>query len=230
MSMVKKYKSEVVDIINPVDHIYTVSFRCAEKKYKYDPGQFLHLALDEYDGSGQWPDSRCFSMQSSPEDEFIKISYSVKGNFTSRMAKELKTGKEVWVKLPYGDLFTREHALKKSVFIAGGTGITPYLSLFTSRQWFEKYESPILYSGYANAQANIYLVEMEKARNINLSFQVFNRYEDKEGRLDINEIFARNGTETSYFISGPPVMIKIFKLALIENGVIASNILTDDWE
>ena len=79
-------------------------------RYKYYPGQFLHLAIDhEYDGSGQWPESRCFSMQSNPDEKTIKITYAVKGRFTKQMEEKLKIGSEVWLKLPYGDLFTQPH-------------------------------------------------------------------------------------------------------------------------
>ncbi|MDP3434388.1 MAG: hypothetical protein Q8T04_15695 [Bacteroidota bacterium] len=54
--------------------------------------------------------------------------------------------------------------------------------------------------------------------------------EDKDGVIDIEEIFLYNGSQSNYFISGPPLMIKLFKKALIEQGVPTGNILTDDWE
>jgi len=130
--LAKKYKSELINILNPFEGIYTLEFESLNGKYKYHPGQFLHIALDEeYDGSGQWPDSRCFSMQSNPNEETIKITYAVKGEFTRQMEQQLKVGTEVWLKLPYGDLFTQPHNKTNTVFIAGGTGITPFLSLFT---------------------------------------------------------------------------------------------------
>src|SRR3989339_1953531 len=124
MAIVKKYKATVVEINNPLPDIFTISFSC-DKKFQYNPGQFLHLALDESDGIGQWPESRCFSMQSSPNEKTLKITFAVKGNYTKRIAHELQEGKKVWLKLPYGDLFSQDHSLINCVFIAGGTGITP---------------------------------------------------------------------------------------------------------
>lgn len=55
-------------------------------------------------------------------------------------------------------------------------------------------------------------------------------YEDTDGLIDIELIHKNNGPESNYFISGPPLMIKIFKNAIIENGVPSGNVLTDDWE
>jgi NAD(P)H-flavin reductase len=55
-------------------------------------------------------------------------------------------------------------------------------------------------------------------------------FEDEVGLIDIHQIFEESDIESNYFISGPPVMIKAFKQALISKGVSANQILTDDWE
>lgn len=227
--IVKKYRSEVVSVENPVADIRTVTLRPLEKAYKYNPGQFLHLALDEYDPAGPWPESRCFSMQSSPDEELIKITFAAKGKFTGRMALELVPGKVIHVKLPYGDLFQGEQEGKKSVFVAGGTGITPFLSLFTSRA-FAAYPEPRLYFGVRNPSHHLYAADLEKAGAVNPSFGFTLLNEEKDGRLDIGNILKENGPAAVYFISGPPVMIKNFKSSLAADGVPAENIRTDDWE
>ncbi len=224
----KKYKSEIISIQNPFEGIYTLEFAPLHGKYKFLPGQFLHVALDEdYDGSGQWPESRCFSMQSNPNEETIRITYAVKGEFTQQMERELKVGSEVWLKLPYGDLFTQVHNKTNTVFIAGGTGITPFLSLFTHES-FNEYINPRIYLGFRSKEYNIYESDLE--RSCNSSKFVKSVYENEVGVLNIQEIFYTNGSSANYFISGPPAMIKIFKNTLIENGVPAGNVLTDDWE
>lgn len=226
--LTKKYKSKVFSLKNYFEGIYTVEFAPDLGKYKYLPGQFLHVALDdEYDGIGQWPESRCFSMQSAPGQKTIKITYAVKGDFTKKMEANLKVGAQVWLKLPYGDLFQQIHNTEKTIFIAGGTGITPYLSLI-NHDSFKNYENPKLYLGFKSKAYNIYQHELSNSCNKELA--MFSTYEDTEGRLNINNIFNENGINASYFISGPPSMIKVFKQKLIIQGVSESNILTDDWE
>jgi len=225
--IIKKYPAEVVHIENKVEGIYTVELKSLSVPFKYQPGQFLHLALDEYDPSGQWPESRCFSIQSAPGEELIRITYAIKGKFTSRMQQELKPGKQVTMKLPYGDLFIQMHNKVNTVFIAGGTGITPFLSLF-SHVSFNEYTSPRIYLGFRSREYNIYHNELYLSLNSSKFVKSF--YEDIDGRLDIHKIFSENGIGSDYFISGPPVMIKSFKQALITNGVPANQVLTDDWE
>lgn len=226
--LAKKYKSTVISINNPFEGIYTIEFQSLSGKYKYHPGQFLHIAIDqEYDGTSQWPDSRCFSMQSNPNEETIRITYAVKGEYTRQMEQNLKVGSEVWLKLPYGDLFTQTHNKTNTVFIAGGTGITPFLSLFIHGS-FNEYINPKIYLGFRSKEFNIYQGELDRSRNSSKFVKLY--FENTDGVIDLQQIFLDNGISSNYFISGPPTMIKAFKNLLIEKGVSTANILTDDWE
>lgn len=228
--LAKKYKSIITSINAPLDGICTLEFRSLGRPYKYLPGQFLHLAIDaDYDGVGQWPESRCFSMQSNPDEESIRITYSVKGAFTTQMRDQLKTGDEVWLKLPYGDLFQQPHNKENALFIAGGTGITPFLSLFTHSSFVE-YKNPLLYAGFRSSNMNLYKHELEQAKIINPEFESEFVYENAYGSLNINEIYKRSSHCTAWFISGPPLMIKAFKSYLIDAGMPDESVFTDEWE
>ncbi len=226
--LAKKYKSQLISIQNPFEGIYTLEFKSLGRPYKYHPGQFLHLAIDkDYDGIGQWPDSRCFSMQSNPNEEAIRITYAIKGSFTKQMEQTLRKRSEVWLKLPYGELFTQPHNKENTVFIAGGTGITPFLSLFTHNS-FSEYINPKIYLGFRSKEYNIYNEELKRSQNRHPYVKFF--YQNKDGIMDIHSIFTDNGIDCNYFISGPSDMIKTFKGTLAEKGVPINNILTDDWE
>jgi ferredoxin-NADP reductase len=229
MSQPKKYKAEVISVLNPIDNIYTVEFHSLSGRFKYLPGQFLHLALDEYDPSFGWPDSRCFSMQSSPASDLIKITYSVKGNFTRRMVEKLIKGMIVDLKLPFGELFQQEHLKDNVVFIAGGTGITPFLSVFNDPS-FSEYKSPKLYLGVRKQNYNIYGIDLNQSLQINPSLKIIIKYENIDGILDIEKIFNENGDQITYFISGPQIMISSFKSRLLGFGLSESSIKTDEWE
>jgi ferredoxin-NADP reductase len=225
MAIVKKYPARVVGIYNYINGIYTLELESSGKPFKYDPGQFLHLCLDEYDPSGQWPESRCFSMQSTPDQATIKITYAVKGQFTRQMEKQLRVGSEVWLKLPFGNLFARPHNKVGTVFIAGGTGITPFLSLFTHVS-FKEYVNPRIYVGFRSGSFNIYNSELDFVKQFIPKIY----FEDVDGLMDIRYILSENETGADYFISGPPNMINEFKQVLIANKVPVAQILTDDWE
>lgn len=229
MAIVKKYKVEVVAIENKIQGVYTLELKSLSGKFKYLPGQFLHLALDEYDPSGAWPDSRCFSVQTSPTEENLKITYSAKGEFTHKMASSIYVGRQMDIKLPFGEIFQQTHSKGNVVFIAGGTGVTPFLSLFTDPS-FSQYLNPKLYFGIRNEAFHLYEREFNCAKAINPSLTIDVVNEQLDGILNIEKIFKGNGTGSVYFVSGPPKMISLFKNSLIEFGVEGHLVLTDDWE
>ncbi|MDR2733142.1 MAG: FAD-dependent oxidoreductase [Spirochaetota bacterium] len=229
MPLVKKYPSRVTKTGNPLEGLYDVTLESLGRSYSYLPGQFLHLALDTYDPSSPWPESRCFSMRSAAASGSIRLTFAVKGNFTRRMAAELLPGKEVVVKLPYGELFSRAHDRARTVFIAGGTGVVPFLSLFSDPS-FDVYENPCLWLGVREERYHIYGAELQDARKRNMSFHVHTVCQDREGVLDIAKIFSNHGQAATYFISGPPIMIKGFRDYLLAHGLTAEQVCTDDWE
>lgn len=228
MAMVKKYKAEVDSISNIIDGVITLCFKSKGRSFKYFPGQFIHLALDEFDPSEGWPESRCFSIQSTSSDPFLKLTYAIKGKFTTRMFNEIKVGDIYDLKLPYGDLFTQEHSKINTVFIAGGTGITPFLSLFMDKS-FSDYKNPSIYLGFKTKLHNTYQNDLGHILNFN-SPTITTYYEDEVGIIDIENILNVSDRKTSFFISGPPIMIKSFKEFLIHNGIDKHQIKTDDWE
>jgi nitric oxide dioxygenase len=145
------------------------------------------------------------------------------------MEQELFVGGFVWLKLPFGDLFTQEHSKENVVFVSGGTGITPFLSLFTDKS-FSEYHNPKLYIGFRNKDLHFYQNELEKAQRVNPELQIVVFYQDTDGIIDIEQIYASNSDAGAFFISGPPVMIKSFKQYLLTKNVSENRIKTDDWE
>ena len=125
MSIPRKIRCTVENIIDHGGRVYTVDLVPATSVPPFRPGQFLHLTVDDYDPAGFWPESRVFSIASSPRDrQRIRICYSVKGRYTTKMERVLKVGGEVWIKLPYGD-FVIDGA-SDAVLLAGGTGISAF--------------------------------------------------------------------------------------------------------
>jgi ferredoxin-NADP reductase len=168
-------------------------------------------------------------MQSSPGERNITITFSVVGKYTRRMAAELTVGRNVWLKLPYGELFSRPHSKENCVFVAGGTGVTPYLSLFCDSSFVE-YVDPKLYLGLKSAGHNIYHESLNRAVKINERLNINHVHEDSDGLLNIEKIYSENGAGSTYFVSGPPTMIRTFRDFLGRQCVTEGNIITDDWE
>src|SRR5438046_208202 len=125
MAVVQRLACQVERLIQHGGRVYTIVLRPERPAPVFRPGQFLHLALDPYDATGFWPESRVFSIASSPtERNRLCITYSAAGRFTTRMEAELAEGRHVWVKMPYGEFVVRKTT--DVALFAGGTGITAF--------------------------------------------------------------------------------------------------------
>lgn len=208
---------------------------------RFKPGQFLHLALDEYDPSFAWPESRVFSIASSPtRRDQLELTFVVKGQFTQRMMDEMQIGKTVWLKLPYGEFTFDSGSGLSAIFIAGGTGITPFLSYL---QWAadKKVDRPIqLFYGVKTPRDLLFKDRLDHWQTLlpNLSVFYFVEQEPEKipgahsGRLDVSAIWpeVQKGTPMDFYLSGPPEMIETLQAQLVQHGVQTENIHIDEWE
>jgi len=145
-----KIKSPLTKITQFADDVFKLDFAVERKHTRFKPGQFLHLTLEDFDPTqAYWPESRVFSICSAPKTETLSIIYSVKGAYTSRMRDELTEGNEYWLKLPYGDFIIEQLVPEgeTAVLIAGGTGISPYVSYL--EQGLEQGSARQVYLAYA---------------------------------------------------------------------------------
>lgn len=219
-----------------------------QRKIKFLPGQFLHFTLESFDPCGGfWPDSRVFSIASSTESDTIRVIISVKGFYTARIAAEIVVGSQVWLKLPFGDFSIQKNIspkVKEIILIAGGTGISPFLSFLESVNDMEMEQKISLYWGVKHPS----IFSLGKSVLGNLTGVILNNplkvhlfseesptenihYEYLSGILDIEEIYFNNtGPDSIYFLSGPPRMISTFKEFLLNKNIDTSKIIIDNWE
>lgn len=94
--------------------------------FGFRPGQYVMISYKNLKGGME--DKHAFSIASSPSDTAcIRLGIKVLGGFTQGLAK-LKPGAEVSVSGPFGDFIFDEGKHRDVVMIAGGIGITPFLS------------------------------------------------------------------------------------------------------
>jgi ferredoxin-NADP reductase len=237
MAVVRKFRALVVEVDIHTPEVITYCLQPEKPLPRFRAGQFLHLALDEFDGSGEWPDSRTFSMASSPDcRDRVRITISRVGAFTGRMVDELVIGSSVWLKLPYGE-FTFSDPSPVYVLIAGGTGLAPFASyLEHCLETGERERRITLYYGVRSAAHLLYPELIARCCARLPGFSVTYYSEDggitaaRKGRMNISEIFAQHCTsEVCWYLSGPFPMVEAFGTELHQLGVALDRIQRDDW-
>jgi|GEM_PF-374305 len=159
--MPQKLHCQVEQVIPHGERVYSLILQPERPLMRFFPGQFLHLTLDEYQPGDFWPTSRPFSIASPPaERDRLRITYAVKGNFTSRMEAELQPGRFVWVMLPFGDFVVTD--VCDVCLLAGGTGITAFTAFLAGLGADYPYAVSLFY-GARRAELLIYRSLAEEA-------------------------------------------------------------------
>lgn len=259
MAAAQKLTCTVERVVAHGGRVYTIVLRPDRAVPRFRAGQFLHLALDHYDPTRHWPESRVFSIASAPSRrDTLQLSYSVRGQFTARMEADLVEGRAVWVKLPYGS-FVIEHP-GDVVLFAGGTGITAFTA-FLDELSPDAQRSVTLAYGARSTRLLIYreLVDRSVRRvpGLTASYFVDDGRIIKEGGKETDETGEPDGGggrvglehatigpvsvpamwatirrpfEAHYYISGPPGMLRSTTDGLRTAGVAPEAIHIDAWE
>jgi ferredoxin-NADP reductase len=230
VAVVRKIPCVVRSVIDHGERVYTVDLEPAVAVPSFKPGQFLHLALDAYRPDGFWPDSRVFSIASSPrERDRLEITYTVKGEFTARMERELATGVAVWVKLPYGE-FVIDPA-SDAVLFAGGTGVTAFTAFLESLTPEMRARVLLLY-GARTPDLFVYgpLVRARDEALPNLTARLV--CEQTDGRLAVDAAWPAIAAlhDPTFYLSGPPPMLAALAAQLKGRDVSPDAIRIDAWE
>lgn len=223
------FESSLLEIRDCNESLRTFSF-AKPAILDYKPGQFLLLSFDK-----EFTDSHPFSITSIPEDPVIEVTVRTLGNFTQKMHSS-PIGTPFWIRAAYG-AFTIDKVEGDLVFIAGGVGITPFLSICRSEA---KKNMPkkitLFYCVRSHKDIPDKQVLDELSKNYE-NFKLVYIFSDEAppgwtgptGRIS-KEILAANVeniNEKAVFICGPPPLVEFVKGALDELGV--TKIHVDNW-
>jgi ferredoxin-NADP reductase len=200
----------------------------------FEAGQFLHLTLDNCNGSSNWPESRAFSIASyMNDDNTLTLVIKKVGTYTSRIFSELKAGSYCTIKYPYGKFLLPIFDDQAPIHcIAGGTGISPFLSFmgqlksqnntnrmflhYASRNECDFVNLDIIFNALPPSNVRLYCTKEE-------SEQMINR------RVTIEDVISnvKNIEKEYFYICASTELIKSMNNELLKIG--AKNIVYEEW-
>ena len=188
----------------------------------FKAGQFAFFTFPSISKREQHP----FTISSHPnEKEQLQITIKGLGDFTNGLGSKLKEGDKVGVEGPYGKFSTAHSKEREQVWIAGGIGITPFLSLI--KDYYTKQIT--LFWCVANEDEAPYKKRLEEMALSNPMFDFILWPSDKRGHLELDDMSIRNPKAKSYFICGPePLKSSLFK-QLKHEGVEEKNIHDEEF-
>lgn len=225
---VKKYNYVVDSIKQYSDSIIEISMALRGNKMEFKPGQFIFISFeDEAIGKEIHP----FSLTSAPAEEKLRITAKESGDFTARL-KILKSGTKVKIEGAFGRFsylnFSPKH---KQIWIAGGIGVSPFLSMARSLIPESNYEIDLYYCVNGRTEL-IFYDELKMISAKSGKFKILPFCSDENGR--ISGEFISKASEGSVgkeiFICGPSGMMAALRNQFVKLGVKNYNIHTEEFK
>jgi ferredoxin-NADP reductase len=198
--------------------------------FRYRAGQFCTFRAE----IGGEPVVRSYSMSSSPDvgDRFtVTVKRVAGGKMSSWMNDALRPGAQIEAMRPAG-LFVLRDALVPIVAFAGGSGITPILSIVKTALATTAREIRLVYANRDPASV-IFAAELERLRAASGGrFSVHHHHDSERGFLDAAACAAHAGEQphADFYLCGPAPYMEIVEDGLAQRRVAPARIFVERFE
>ena len=217
----------------------------------YKPGQYLTFRLN-IPGRDK-PVVRCYSLSDRPRSDQYRVTIKRVGSppdaptvppglVSNYFHEQLQEGDILDVQAPRGQFFLNIEQERPCVFIAGGVGVTPLLSMVKTIAQARSGREILFFYGVRNANEHAFREELERTieQHANLRMVVAysrptpdDQHRDGQdyqhtGRVNINLIKSYlQSTNYEFYICGPPAMMEKMNEQLKKWGVAKQDFKTE---
>jgi ring-1,2-phenylacetyl-CoA epoxidase subunit PaaE len=238
--MARFHTLKVKDIKRETSEAVSVAFEIPaqqQPEYQFKQGQYITLKLNI---NGE-EIRRSYSICSSPYDKELRVAVKevAGGKASTFINRELKIGANMEVMTPMGSFYSVLSGAnkKKYILFAGGSGITPMMSIIKSVLYVEKQSNITLIYANKNELSTIFKNELDALSLSNPNLKVVYVFDEPQTKISdlqtgiITSDKALSLIETyggvnadEYFICGPGAMMENVKTNLetlkVESGKI----------
>ena len=118
---------EVVAVEPLATGVVEVSLKPMKGGLRYRPGQFIYLTPHDPDLPAGRGEEHPYTVASAPRDEVLRIGIKDLGDASGAL-QNVTVGSRAQVEGPYGTFLDRRFPSRDQLWLAGGIGITPFIS------------------------------------------------------------------------------------------------------
>jgi len=207
---------------------YEITLDCRKVNFLFEAGQYVHISLPHIKTVDARGNGRDFSLSSPPQKNSITFAFRASQSPFKRALIDAPLQTSVDLSGPFG-FFTlpKNTSLQKLIFIAGGIGITPFISILQHMRE-QKISTPVtlLYSNRTR-ERTAYKILLEKLAKDIPHLQVvltMKRFTKPALKRYINPLEKQR-----VYIAGPPDMVKAIRNMLLRLDIPDTTIVTEEF-
>ena len=211
---VGRYDYGVAEVRHLDDHAVEITLVPVGRPLEFRAGQFVYATFRQ---SGIPLESHPFTITSAPGADSLRLAVKRLGDFTGSVMT-LRPGSRAQLEGPFGRFCLRPDHVHSQTWIAGGIGITPFLS------WARSLDEPIaadLYYCTPGAEHAHFLEELFDIADRYPTFRVIPIRKTSLGRLSVSDIEGVNPnlSDGHIFICGPPALVENLTTGFVTKGM-----------
>ena len=213
----------VVSNVNVYESVTAFALSPMKKALDFQPGQFAFLQFADQAVSTE---SHPFSIVSPPGSPTLEFWSKDIGDYTTRL-KLLPTGCTAIIDGPYGNFMETVPLAKHVICVAGGIGITPFMSLMQSKMDI----APVtVVHTIKNQEESAFLLTKQHLPPV-MQHRYIVHESESQGRLtgEILKNYDDNWQTAHYYFCGPPPMMEALRTQLLTLGIRPSKIFFEDF-
>lgn len=209
--------------------------------FQFKAGQYLDITLVNPPESDSQGITRTFSIASAPYESELLVPTRIRNSAFKRVLGALPPGTELKIEGPMGSFILHKNHAKPAVFLAGGIGITPFLSIL--RQAAEEKLPHLLYLFYSNRRPEdaAFLKHLQEFARLNANFTFIPSMSEmgkpkldwrgERGFID-RAMLMRHSSDLQAaicYVAGPPTMVAAMRQMLTDAGTDEDAIRTEEF-
>lgn len=224
-----KYLPYTVTAVNhPNNGVTEVVMKPKGKPIKHaHAGQFLFV---RFKGDKVLDEAHPFTISSAPHKSELRVTIKAVGDFTRYLFANLKPGMDAVIEGAYG-LFNYKTGGDRQIWVAGGIGITPFLSFLRDLKT-ELTQDVHFYYTVRHPEEAVFSDEIEAIAKKHPRLKAHIRHSSTHGSLTVDEIVRNAGGDARshhVYMCGPLPMVQAFEKKFLEAGVSSGNIHYEEF-
>ncbi len=209
--------------------------------FRFKPGQAIDLVMPAGPGIDAGSDRHAFSIVSAPFQDELVVATRMRDSAYKRALGALSIGTSVEIDGPFGSLALHNNHERPAVFIAGGIGITPFMSILRQAAKDRLPQQMILL--YSNRQPGdaAFLAELQQLARENSNFQLIatmtsmeksnSPWDGETGLIDERLVrrICSHLAAPIYYLVGPPGMVEAMRQTLSAADVNDDDIRSEEF-
>jgi ferredoxin-NADP reductase len=199
--------------------------------FNFKAGQAIDLVLPATSVNDVQLARHTFSIVSAPHENCLTIATRMRDSPFKQAMNTLSEGADVGLDGPFGSLTLHSNRQRPAIFIAGGIGITPFVSILRQAAKEQLAQKFILIYSNRRPEDAAFLAEFQahKEQMPNLQFiptmtqisQSKQTWSGKTGQIDAGILKQAIAGQLApiYYLAGPPTFVETMQDLLNENGV-----------